>query len=51
MERQIRLWLTVTPEEDEEIMKAYARYLLDSDEHKSRSQWIKDNLLNSIRSE
>ena len=48
MERN-RLWLTVSPEEEAEINRAYAEYLLGSDEHKSRNQWLKDMIMENIR--
>ncbi len=35
--------------EDEEINRAYAEYLLGSDEHKSRNQWLKDMIMENIR--
>ena len=49
MTQQLRLWLTLSAVEDEEINRAYAEYLLDSDEHKSRNQWLKDMIMENIR--
>lgn len=48
MERN-RLWLTVSPEEEAEINRAYAEYLLASDEHKSRTMWIVEQIMENIR--
>lgn len=45
----LRLWLVVSPEEDEEINRAYAQYLLDSDEHKSRNKWIVEKIMEAVR--
>ena len=45
----LRLWLVVSPEEDEEINRAYAEYLLGSDEHKSRNKWIVEQIMENIR--
>ena len=49
MTQQLRLWLVVSPEEDEEINRAYAEYLLGSDEHKSRNKWIVEQIMENIR--
>lgn len=49
MTQQLRLWLTLSAVEDEEINRAYAEYLLGSDEHKSRNQWLKDMIMENIR--
>ncbi len=49
MTQQLRLWLTLSAVEDEEINRSYAEYLLGSDEHKSRNQWLKDMIMENIR--
>ena len=41
MNRTVRIYLSVTPEEACRISENYGRYLLsDKDGHKSRNQWI-----------
>ena len=49
MTQQLRLWLTLSAVEDEEINRAYAEYLLGSDEHKSRTMWIVEQIMENIR--
>ena len=46
MNRIIRIYLSVTPEEACRISENYGRYLLSAkDEHKSRNQWIVSRLM------
>ena len=46
MNRSIRIYLSVTPEEACRISENYGRYLLSAkDEHKSRNQWIVSRLM------
>lgn len=49
MGKQIRLYLTVTAEEERAISEGYARYLLAEDEQLNRNQWIKKIIMQGVR--
>lgn len=51
MEKQIRVVLTLTKEEERAIIAAYSRYLLGEDEQLSRNKWIKRIIMESIENE
>lgn len=49
MKKQIRLYLTITPEEERSISEGYALYLLDNDEQLNRNQWIKKIIMQGVK--
>lgn len=49
MKRQIRLYLTVSEEEDRAISEGYAHYLLSSEEQLTRNQWLRKIIMTEAR--
>lgn len=49
MKKQIRVTVTISEEQEREIAKAYARYLLEEDGSLTKNQWIRHLIMKEIQ--
>ena len=49
--KQHKIELSMTEEEDVAFNRAYAQYLLDSDEHLSKNKWMIKKIKESLKDE
>ena len=47
--KQIRLFLTLSPQENDMLLAAYTAYVMEEGDHVSVNQWARKQLINKIK--